>query len=182
MPKRYEDVLVALRSIMRASELYSRKLSRTAGLTTPQLLVLRAVAKRGDVPIGAIASELKLAQATVTTILDRLEQRQLVYRARSQADRRVVHVRLTPDGESALAEAPAFVQEDFAERFRDLPEWEQSMITASIQRVAELMEPQTEGTGASATDASAREEEAPELLPAARKPRSGDLSMPGRSA
>jgi DNA-binding MarR family transcriptional regulator len=180
MPKRYEDVIVALRSIMRASELYSRKLSRTSGLTTPQLLVLRAVANRGDVPIGAIASELKLAQATVTTILDRLEQRQLLYRARSEADRRVVHVRLTPDGENALSEAPAFVQEDFAERFRDLPEWEQSMITASIQRVAELMETQPAGA-----DGSVGEDEAAsdgdEVLPAARKPRPG-VSAPGRSA
>jgi DNA-binding MarR family transcriptional regulator len=139
MQKRYEDVLVALRTIIRASDVYSRRLSRTAGLTTPQLLVLRAVAQHGDVPISAIAGELQLAQATVTTILDRLEQRQLLYRVRSEADRRVVHVRLTADGESALSDAPEIVQEEFAERFRELPDWEQSMITASIQRIAELM-------------------------------------------
>jgi DNA-binding MarR family transcriptional regulator len=139
MQKRYEDVLVALRTIMRASDVYSRRLSRTAGLTTPQLLVLRAVAQHGDVPISAIANELQLAQATVTTIVDRLEQRLLVYRVRSQADRRVVHLRLTDDGKDALSDAPEIVQAEFAERFRELPDWEQSMITASIQRVAELM-------------------------------------------
>ena len=82
-----QEVLIALRRIMRATELYSKQLSKTAGLTSPQLLILAAIARMGDVTIGTIAREVKLSQATVTTILDRLERRGLVYRERSTVDR-----------------------------------------------------------------------------------------------
>ena len=75
MAERDEDMLVALRRIMRAADLYSRQLSKRAGLTTPQLLVLQAIRDLGDVTIGTIARRVNLSQATVTTILDRLEQR-----------------------------------------------------------------------------------------------------------
>ena len=39
---RHDEVLIALRQIIRATDLYSRKLSKVAGLTAPQLLILQA--------------------------------------------------------------------------------------------------------------------------------------------
>jgi len=56
-----QEVLIALRRIMRATELYSKQLSKTAGLTSPQLLILAAIARLGDVTIGTIAREVKLS-------------------------------------------------------------------------------------------------------------------------
>jgi len=41
------DVLVALRRIMRASSLHSRKLGKSVGLTVPQLVVIRAIGHEG---------------------------------------------------------------------------------------------------------------------------------------
>jgi len=38
---RYDEVLVALRRIIRATDLHSRQLSKIAGLTAPQLLILQ---------------------------------------------------------------------------------------------------------------------------------------------
>ena len=140
MAERYEDMLIALRRIMRATDLYSKQLSRTAGLTTPQLLILQAIRDCGDVTIGTIARQVNLSQATVTTILDRLEKRGLTYRERSTVDKRKVHAHLTDAGAKALDEAPTPLQESFVERFTTLAEWEQSMITSSLQRVADMMD------------------------------------------
>lgn len=140
MAERYEDMLIALRRIMRATDLYSKKLSRTAGLTTPQLLILQAIRECGDVTIGTIARQVNLSQATVTTILDRLEKRGLTYRERSTIDKRKVHAHLTAAGDKALDEAPTPLQESFVERFTNLATWEQSMITSSLQRVADMMD------------------------------------------
>lgn len=140
MAERDEDMLVALRRIMRATDLYSRQLSKRAGLTTPQLLVLQAIRDLGDVTIGTIARRVNLSQATVTTILDRLEQRGLSYRERSTIDRRKVHAHLTDEGERALLDAPTPLQESFLQRFSGLADWEQSMITAALQRVADMMD------------------------------------------
>jgi len=78
-----EQVLISLRQIIRATDLYSRQLSREVGLTAPQLLILQAIQKLGAVSISKLSSEVSLSQATVTTILDRLESRELVARHRS---------------------------------------------------------------------------------------------------
>jgi DNA-binding MarR family transcriptional regulator len=140
MAERYQEVLVALRRIMRATDLYSKQLSKTAGLTSPQLLILAAVRDLGDVTIGTVARQVRLSQATVTTILDRLERRGLVYRERSTVDKRKVHAHLTELGEAVLADAPTPLQQSFIERFQGLDDWEQSMIMAALQRVADMMD------------------------------------------
>lgn len=138
----YDDVLVAIRKIIRATDLYSQKLRKSVGLTTPQLLVLRAVGPRRDVSLGKIANDLSLSQATVTSLVDRLESRGLVTRRRSKEDKRRIHVELTQKGRDVLDRAPNLLQDDFVVRFDALPEWERSMITAALQRAAALMNAQ----------------------------------------
>ncbi|WP_417567681.1 MarR family winged helix-turn-helix transcriptional regulator [Marinobacter sp.] len=136
----YEDVLVALRRVIRATDLHSKRLSKHAGLTGPQLLIMRTIRALGEVTIGTIAEKVSLSQATVTTILDRLEHRKLVYRVRSTQDKRKVHAHLTDEGAELLARAPNPLQEDFIQKFQSLAEWEQTMILASLQRVANMMD------------------------------------------
>ena len=136
----YEHVLVALRRVIRATDLHSKRLSKNAGLTGPQLLIMRTIRELGEVTIGTIADKVSLSQATVTTILDRLELRQLVYRVRSTQDKRKVHAHLTESGADILSRAPNPLQEEFIKKFQNLHEWEQNMILASIQRVANMMD------------------------------------------
>jgi DNA-binding MarR family transcriptional regulator len=133
-------VLVALRRIIRATDIYSQKLRKTVGLTTPQLLVLQAASQGDEISLGRIASELKLSQATVSNIVDRLEGRDLVTRERSPADKRRFNVHLTSAGQAVLDEAPGLLQERFVDRFARLPDWERSMIVAALQRTAALMD------------------------------------------
>ncbi|MDN6320234.1 MAG: MarR family transcriptional regulator [Marinobacter sp.] len=136
----YEHVLVALRRVIRATDLHSKRLSKNAGLTGPQLLIMRTIRELGEVTIGTIADKVSLSQATVTTILDRLEHRQLVYRVRSTQDKRKVHAHLTVSGADILSRAPSPLQEEFIKKFQNLHEWEQNMILASLQRVANMMD------------------------------------------
>ncbi len=134
-----DRVLISLRQIIRATDLYSRQLSKKVGLTAPQLLIMRSIEGMGAVSISKLSGEVSLSQATVTTILDRLESRDLVARHRSQQDKRVVHTTLTERGRSMLTEAPTPLQDMFSQRFEALESWEQSMIVAALQRVASMM-------------------------------------------
>jgi len=133
------DVLIALRRVIRATDLYSRHLMKTAGLTVPQLLVLRAIRGRGEFGVGDLARDICLSQGTVTNILDRLESRHLVARTRSSEDKRRVLLRLQPAGEAILRDAPQPLQEHFVSEFARLPTWEQHLILAALQRVAHMM-------------------------------------------
>lgn len=136
----YQAVLVALRRVIRATDLHSKYLVKKAGLTASQLLLLQAIHDRGVVTSGQLAKEISLSQATVTTILDRLEGRQLVWRERSEHDKRKVYVHLTELGRHALEQAPTPLQEQFIQQFSQLQQWEQTAIISSLQRVAHMMD------------------------------------------
>ncbi len=139
---RIEEVLIALRRVIRATDLHSKYLAKTTGLTAPQILVLQSIRDKGQITIGELASEISLSQATVTTILDRLEKRNLVYRERSEEDKRKVHAYLSDQAMETLKNAPIPLQDQFARQFVDLHEWEQTMIISALQRVAQMMDAQ----------------------------------------
>lgn len=140
MNSRLEEVLIALRRVNRATDLHSKYLAKTTGLTTPQMLLLQTVSSRGPLTIGEIANDISLSQATVTAILDRLEAKGFVRRVRSTEDKRKVHVHLAKAAVKLLKKAPVPLQEQFSQQFGDLQDWEQAMIVSSLQRVAQLMD------------------------------------------
>ncbi len=137
-----EEVLIAMRRVIRATDLHSRHLAKTTGLTAPQILLLQTIRDKGEITIGELASEMSLSQATVTSILDRLEKRELVYRERSKEDKRKVHAYLTDHASETLKDAPIPLQDQFTRQFGDLQEWEQTMIISSLQRLAHMMDAQ----------------------------------------
>ncbi len=137
--KKDEELLVALRKIIRAIDIRSRQLSKEVGLTGPQLLILQKVGKQKGVMVREIADDINLSSATVTSILDRMESRRLVERIRSTEDKRKVGVFLTETGAKALETAPLPFQEHFTNRFNSMEEWEQSQMVATLQRIGTMM-------------------------------------------
>lgn len=137
-----DEVLVALRRVIRATDMHSKQLVKTAKVTAPQLLLMQAIERQGNAIISKLAQEVSLSQATVTTIIDRLEKRELVFRQRSEQDKRKVHVHLTQAGRELLLAAPTALQHQFAQKFAALHDWEQSMILSALQRIAQMMDAQ----------------------------------------
>ena len=68
------------------------------GLTDNQFGVLEALLHLGPVAQHELGRALFTSRANITTVVDNLERRQLVRRARDPADRRYVTVHLTPEG------------------------------------------------------------------------------------
>jgi DNA-binding MarR family transcriptional regulator len=134
-----QDVLINLRKIIRATDLQSKRIVKACGLTIPQIMVLRSIQQLGDVTVKKLSDDVSLSQATVTTILNRLESRKLVERVRSQQDKRIVHARLTAAGLEILNHTPPLMHENFIESFEQLHNWEQHQILSSLQRVAQMM-------------------------------------------
>lgn len=137
---RQEEVLIALRRIIRATDLHSKRLGRSTGLTTPQLLVLQTVNKIPFATVNEVAKSISLSQATVSTILDRLEAKGLINRQRNSEDKRKVNLVLTEQAEKVVLSAPLPFQEAFSKRFDNLEEWEQHFILAALTKVASMMD------------------------------------------
>ncbi|GAC32120.1 MarR family winged helix-turn-helix transcriptional regulator [Paraglaciecola polaris] len=138
--RKYDELLVSLRRVIRAIDLYSKKLNKESGLTSPQLIVMQEIANNEDVMVKDIATHINLSSATVTSILDRLEARGYVVRERTQVDKRKVAVRLTESGTNAFKNAPTLLQEHFINRFEALDEWEQTQLVSTMQRIAKMMD------------------------------------------
>lgn len=72
------------------------------GLTTPQFGVLEALYHLGPLSLGELADKLLVTGGNVTYVMDRLEHQGLVYRDRSEDDRRVIQAKLTAEGRSLV--------------------------------------------------------------------------------
>ncbi|MEJ2764698.1 MarR family transcriptional regulator [Photobacterium sp. MCCC 1A19761] len=138
----HEEVLIAIRQIIRAVDLHSRQLNKDFGLTGPQLLIMRAIRSSGEVTIRQLSINTNMSQATATSIIDRLEKRGMVIRCRNTKDRRKVNAYLTDQGNIVLDQAPLPLQDNFIKQFQRLNEWEQTLILSSVQRISTMMNAQ----------------------------------------
>jgi len=68
------------------------------GLTYPQYLVLMVLWENGKQTVNQIGQKLLLDSGTLTPLLKRLEQKELLSRQRSTVDERVVDISLTVAG------------------------------------------------------------------------------------
>jgi DNA-binding MarR family transcriptional regulator len=134
-----ENVLIALRKIIQATDLHSRYLVKHTGLTGPQLAILQEINKNGEASVGKIARAISLSHATVTGIIERLEKRNLVVRRKSEDDRRKVIVTDSEESRALLEDAAPLMQSSFVRQFSRLQPWEQTMILSSLQRIVSMM-------------------------------------------
>lgn len=145
----FADVsITAMRRIVKATEENVRKLAETSGLTASQLMVLQVLKLRGETLNGDLAASVDLKQATISILVDKLQQRGLVERRKGESDRRRVWIRITEEGEAILRDAPDLLQESFLSRFTKLAEWEQASLAAALLKIVALLD-------AEAIDASA---------------------------
>ena len=135
-----DELLASIRKITRAQDLHSKVLLKRYGLTGPQLMILNEIGKSTELNVTEIAKKISLSQATVTTILDRLEQQGFIARKRGQSDKRKVYIEASEKTKEILAGKPSLLQADFIERFTRLKDWEQTLLLSSLQRIASMME------------------------------------------
>src|SRR5262249_47608702 len=89
---------------------------------------------------GALARAACIGYATLTGILDRLEENGLVTRTRDPDDRRSVILKMTKAGERLLSSAPSLLQTRLREELVKVSERDRSNILNTLLRVAGLME------------------------------------------
>jgi|TARA_B110000240_G_C13215994_1_gene332488 DNA-binding MarR family transcriptional regulator len=137
--EKYEELFVSIRKIIRAIDLRSKKLNKVAGITGPQLLIMQELGHVKGITAKDVSTNIHLSQATVTSILDRLEAKHFIKRVRSDSDRRRVALYLTDDGMRTLLNAPQPIEDNFVEKFSALKQWEQYQLLSSVEHIAHMM-------------------------------------------
>jgi len=75
MHERTHASLVALRRILKATDQHARALSRSTGLTAAQRVLMQIIGEAGETTPKEIAARARISQATVTSLIDKLERR-----------------------------------------------------------------------------------------------------------
>ncbi len=135
-----DQILIALRRIVRAIDQHSRRLAQEFGLTGPQVVLLRELVQKREMHVAKLAESISLSHATVTDILNRLEKRNFIARTRSLTDRRRIMVTATEQAKALIKQSPPLLQEQFSNQLASLQDWELAQTLSVLQRVALMMD------------------------------------------
>jgi DNA-binding MarR family transcriptional regulator len=103
-------VLAEFRAGLRHFVHFSAEAARSAGLSPVHhqtLLAVKGFGKGDGLTVGEIARAMDLRPNSAVGMVDRMAKAGLVRRTADKADRRKVHVTLTPKGERVLADLSA---------------------------------------------------------------------------
>ena len=127
-PLRAEDGLMyMLRDALLAVSQCVNERADLTGSTLPQWLPLHKVHAGHADTVAKLARVCTIDTGAMTRLLDRLERKGLCQRVRSQSDRRVVHIELTPAGVAVAERVPHILCEVYNQVLAGFSpqEWEQ---------------------------------------------------------
>jgi DNA-binding MarR family transcriptional regulator len=136
------EIMQSLRRIIKSLQDYSQTVSSHFGITGPQLWALKTIYQRGSLSLGELSKGMYLHPSTVSGVVDRLEKKGFVLRDRTEKDRRVVKVCLTPKGKMLVRRAPNPVQGKMIYGLRKLKKEKLNLIYESVQELVGIMEAQ----------------------------------------
>jgi MarR family transcriptional regulator, organic hydroperoxide resistance regulator len=136
------EIIQSLRRIIKSLQDYSQTVSNHFGITGPQLWALKTIHQMGSLAVGELSEGMYLHPSTVSGVVARLEKKGYVIRDRTEKDRRVVKVRLTPKGKILARKAPNPVQGKMIYGLRKLKKERLDLICESVRELVGVMEAQ----------------------------------------
>jgi MarR family 2-MHQ and catechol resistance regulon transcriptional repressor len=141
------------------------------GFCLTDFMILEALLNKGPLTISAIGEKILLASASMTSAIDRLEQRGLVCRTASTDDRRVRLIELTLEGRAFITRLYAHHVDDLEHIAVDLSDADRRTLHEGLKKM---------GLAARAATPT-RKPTKPEPVPSQKKPSRSRPTAPPRS-
>ena len=109
-------------------------------LTSSQVMVIGILSHRKELKTSELSKELGLSNSTVSGILDRLEEKNLIERIRSEEDRRVIKVRVNKEFKSSMASKYMGVEEKITNIINKSPNEEIDFILKGLENLRKMLE------------------------------------------
>ncbi|PSB08800.1 MarR family transcriptional regulator [filamentous cyanobacterium CCP1] len=104
-------------------------------LTPFHYLVLCCLWEEDGLSTSGIADKLKQLGATLTGVVDRMEDRHLVYRKRDPDDRRIIRIWLTDEGKRLMKVLPPLGAETIQQATKGISEVEQEAVSRILDQI-----------------------------------------------
>ena len=140
MSQRTDEALIAMRQISRATASDSRALAKASALSVSQLIALQEINRARAISPSKLATKMSLSRGTMTTLMNKLEARNLVRREADTIDKRRWYFSLTETGQKMIEQARRMLHEEFSEKFAQLQQWEQAQIISALERIVAMLD------------------------------------------
>jgi MarR family transcriptional regulator, 2-MHQ and catechol-resistance regulon repressor len=117
------------------AEFVEKSISGEEGLCLSDFMVLEVLLHKGPLTMSAIAKKVLLANASMTSAIDRLDQRGMVIRKSSDEDRRIRVAELTPAGRKWITEVFARHEQQLEVLMADLSLSERAQLYRGLKKL-----------------------------------------------
>jgi len=142
------ETLAKLRIVIRAAQRHSAAIQKQCGVSGAQLWMLQEIADAPGLRVGELAARMAIHQTTTSNLIDALEKRGYLKKARDDADQRVVNLLLTPAGTRVLRKAPRPARGLLPETLARLDPKKRAQLDAGLQALLDVIEDADNSAGA----------------------------------
>lgn len=138
----YTEIVIAIRRLIRAIDLDSKKSQKETGLSIPQLLALIFISKQTDYQTTQLElrKHLNLNSSTVTGIVSRLVNKGYLARLPAREDKRATRLAITHEGLAILKVSSPLLQEKLTNRLSKLEDQKLDEILSTLNFLISLLE------------------------------------------
>jgi len=131
----FNTVGALMGKIHRAMKRFMEGQMKNSDITPPQFEVLLTLWEKDGLALNEVGKLLARDGPTITGIIDRLEQKQLVLRKRNANDRRCIQVMLTPKARGMKDEMTSRLQDSLQKILGDLTRLEMEQLESILTKM-----------------------------------------------
>jgi MarR family 2-MHQ and catechol resistance regulon transcriptional repressor len=134
------DLYLLLWRCYKQVDIKARKtLNHDHSRTVTDIMILETLSRKGPLPVNVLGQQIFLTSGSITSAIDRLENRKMVSRGTRQGDRRVVEVSITDPGRKTAREANRRFCESFGEMGSTLSSEEIDRLSKLLHKLADSL-------------------------------------------
>ena len=133
-----EAFRVELRLFERAIERLNQS-NCCLGINTPQCHTIMEIGLAHPLSVNELADKMNLDKSTVSRQVEKLVQKGIVERVTAAADRRRVHISLTPKGKDIYTTMNQSMNESLIAAFQSIPEKEVAVFMSVFSKISRLL-------------------------------------------
>lgn len=132
-------VLRQFRVVFNAVRTHFRQVEKDTGLGGAQVWALSLIHKKPGMGVGDIAAGMEIHQSTASNLMKVLLKKELISMAKSDGDKRVVELRVTPAGKAALKNIPGPFEGVLPDALRQLDEATLESLHRDLAKLVEVL-------------------------------------------
>lgn len=137
-----EPAALALRQfrvVFNAVRTHFRQVEKDTGLGGAQVWAMSLIHKHPGLGVGEIATRMDIHQSTASNLIKVLLKKELITMLKSEHDKRVVELRVTPEGKKALKKMPGPFEGVLPDALRQLDEATLSNLNRDLEKLVLLL-------------------------------------------